>query len=263
MLQLLLDDDGIDAALQKDLAQAQWVNRCIDESEDLSREQRLDIYAQGYFLRLEECFRADYPRLAAAVGESRFRVLVMSFMAQSPSISPTLSDANEGFEDFCRQHPYVQELPYIGDLCAMESAVCVSFWADDEPCLAAIDLRAEDMEHLESLRFICHPSLVLLDLSWSVDELWNSSLDDARGSQARAGLSERPTPLMLWRNHDIVHMEVLSPNAFATLRALSLGTPLGLVAERAQTFGAKEGEAFGTWFATWLSSGVFTSICLS
>ena len=63
----------------------------IPPAED-SAPPGLQICARGYWLRLMECLRAEYPALAALMGEQLFDFFARSYLHCYPSTSSTLYD---------------------------------------------------------------------------------------------------------------------------------------------------------------------------
>lgn len=61
---------------------------------------RMNIYAEGYVLRLLECLRADYPVLRRVMGDELFAFFAKAYIWSTPSRSPTLYDLGAGFADF-------------------------------------------------------------------------------------------------------------------------------------------------------------------
>ncbi|NEP14415.1 MAG: DUF2063 domain-containing protein [Symploca sp. SIO2C1] len=61
---------------------------------------RLSIYAQGYWLRLLECLRADFPALRYVMGDELFDFFAKAYIWNHPSTSTTLFDLGVGFADF-------------------------------------------------------------------------------------------------------------------------------------------------------------------
>lgn len=59
---------------------------------EISREQRLWVYTSGYFTRLIECLKADYPLLLQFLGEETFTVFIKAYLVQKKSSSFSLYD---------------------------------------------------------------------------------------------------------------------------------------------------------------------------
>ncbi len=76
--------------------------KMIRASATLSPENRINVYARGYVLRLMECMRADYPVLLHLLGEELFNTFVQAYLVNVPSHSPSLYDLGENFPAFLK-----------------------------------------------------------------------------------------------------------------------------------------------------------------
>jgi hypothetical protein len=63
----------------------------------------LNIYAQGYWLRLFSCLKADYSALQRLLGEPLFEFFAREYLSQHPSKSFSLYDLGDGFVPFLRR----------------------------------------------------------------------------------------------------------------------------------------------------------------
>lgn len=94
--------------LQEGLARAQqahgWrIEEIVAAPPGISPHSRLDIYAQGYWLRLFACLKADYPALQRLLGEPLFEFFARAYLANHPSRSYSLYDLGSGFARFLRR----------------------------------------------------------------------------------------------------------------------------------------------------------------
>ena len=55
------------------------------KNDHLSREKRLDIYYQGYRIRLYEVLKADFSNTCVLMGEEDFRTAFAQYLAKYPS----------------------------------------------------------------------------------------------------------------------------------------------------------------------------------
>ncbi|TXT37902.1 MAG: hypothetical protein FD135_3269 [Comamonadaceae bacterium] len=69
----------------------------------ISPHARLNIYAQGYWLRLFACLKADYPALLRLLGEPLFEFFARAYLDHHPSRSFSLYDLGCGFAAFLRR----------------------------------------------------------------------------------------------------------------------------------------------------------------
>lgn len=84
------------------LAQANYGldEEMVAEPPQGDRRSRIGVYHHGYWMRLLECLRADYPMLGKLLGPSMFDLLARGYLAAWPSRSPSLHDLGEGFAAF-------------------------------------------------------------------------------------------------------------------------------------------------------------------
>ncbi|HYR84560.1 MAG TPA: DNA-binding domain-containing protein [Terriglobia bacterium] len=69
----------------------------------LSVNQRLEIYAGGYVLRLLECLRADFPGLRRSLGPTVFDMFAKAYLLTQPPASYTLFELGGDFPKFLRE----------------------------------------------------------------------------------------------------------------------------------------------------------------
>ena len=72
----------------------------VRESPALSADDRLDIYARSYVLRLAECLQAEFPVLRALIGRQTFDLFAGGYLSARPPRSPSLYDLGDGFADY-------------------------------------------------------------------------------------------------------------------------------------------------------------------
>lgn len=66
----------------------------------VSAEQRLAIYARGYWLRLLECMRAEFPALRSALGDELFDAFARGYLKERPSRSYSLTALGADFAHY-------------------------------------------------------------------------------------------------------------------------------------------------------------------
>jgi len=74
----------------------------INASEKLSAPEKIGIYARGYFYRLLECMRAEFPALRELIGDELFETFVRSYLGNAPSKTPDLFDLGKDFPAFLK-----------------------------------------------------------------------------------------------------------------------------------------------------------------
>lgn len=93
----------------------------------VSAASRLQIYSNGYLLRLLECLRADFPATRNIMGCELFDFFATAFIVNNPSHSTTLFDLGERFPKFLshsqrQEHKDSKQFSLPIDLARLERA---------------------------------------------------------------------------------------------------------------------------------------------
>ena len=76
------------------------IDKQIAEDNGIEAIKRMNIYHQGYFNRLLQCLRAEFPLLCHAFSQSWFDEMALRYLAQHPSRSRNLNNLGKVFPDF-------------------------------------------------------------------------------------------------------------------------------------------------------------------
>ena len=229
----------------------------VRESPALSADDRLDIYARSYVLRLAECLRAEFPVLRALIGPQTFDLFAGGYLSARPPCSPSLYDLGDGFAaylDATRPEPRsgpgtLEALP--ASLARLERAVSESGRArgpEGSGGAARLDVAALMTD--PSFRLRTPESLRLLRLDFDFSDAFESQ---------RAGRRPRPpepldTLVAVARSNFAVRVHRVDPLLFAWLGAL--GDSDGVVAEAARRAAAVVGADIEAVIATVLATAV-------
>ncbi len=185
---------------------------------------RLDIYAQGYLLRLLECLRADFPTLRNTMGEGLFDLFARAYLLHHPSRSTTLFDLGAGFVPFLRStRPAGYSEPGFDlalDLAALERARTESIRARGVEGESAAQLDPLLLLGGAPLRVAVPESVRLLHLSYPLIPLLEAV---ARGETQPPIPPARPTWIIIARSHYRVSMHELEPWQWALLNHAQQG----------------------------------------
>lgn len=72
----------------------------VAPSDKMSSHERINIYRNGYFLRLLECFKHEFKGLYHALGDEMFNHFVWNYLQAYPSTSYTLNELGKMFPPF-------------------------------------------------------------------------------------------------------------------------------------------------------------------
>lgn len=95
---------GLPAGLARAAAVSPWrIEDVIQVPPGVDPRTRLDIYAQGYWLRLLACLKADHPALLRLLGDRMFDLFARGYLANHPPHSTSLYDLGAGLPRFLRR----------------------------------------------------------------------------------------------------------------------------------------------------------------
>lgn len=86
----------------------------LQGSPSLTSAAGLAIYQRGYFLRIANCMREQFPALCNALGEPLFNDFVADYIRDKPPESHTLYDLGRRFPDWLGENRPDRDLPAAG-----------------------------------------------------------------------------------------------------------------------------------------------------
>ena len=256
------------------------IDEVIAPSSKQTSTERVDVYAHGYWARLLDCLREDYPTLRSALGEETFDAFAVGYLQTYPSESYTLgklgarfpqyleetSPQAEGSED---EGPDAWLVPLI-ELAEMERAVSDIFDAPGGETLGYLlpdDLAAISPARRASLKLAPLPTFRLLRFRSEVNDYFTALRASKEPTEVPlADLGE--TYLALSRRDFVVRRHPLTREQFELLTSLAAGESLGdaliALAEKNQLeHGRADGispEQVARWFTDWSRAGFFQGL---
>ena len=224
----------------------------------LGADVRLAIYGDAYFLRLLEVLQKDFPALAALTGDAPFTQLCRDYVRAHPSRHFSVRYLGQHLPAFLRSTQAAH--PEFAELAAFEWALVEAFDAADSVPATIAQAAAIAPENWGDMRFIPHPSLRHLDLSWNVPELWRA----ANGAQPQPPLQAAPHPRawIVWRQELQTYFRVLSVDEACAIDALVNGACFADLCEGLVEWVAPAQVAVHAagLLKTWLSEGLIAQI---
>ena len=217
-------------------------------------DERLQVYATMYRLRVAEALDSQFPRVARALGPDEFGEAAVAFVAAVPSRHPSLRWIGRGFPDWLAVHR-----PDLAPLARLEWARADVFDLADQPVLAVEDLRGLAPEAFADLPLRLIDAHRLLDAGPATLASWDQLREDGRPD--RVTPHEAGGGTLVWRQDVSVYHRGLGADERAALESLVGGTTFGLVCERL-ALGLTDEEAgaraFG-WLSTWTIDGLLAA----
>ena len=237
----------------------------------ISPVERLEIYANGFFYRLLEVLKEDYPATLAIAGADNFHNLVTGYLLAYPPTAPSLYYAGANFADYLAAHPLSARWPYLADLARLERASLESFHAADAPALDARALRAIAPARWPALPLRTHPATRLVESRWRVDELARAVTATAPAPTTIATPPPAPAAagvaIVISRRDRHVAYRAADPGEDAALRLLLAAPPPPALAAICAAIAAGAGVSdadlpalINRLLARWLADGLLLAI---
>lgn len=209
--------------------------------ENLSSEERLELYHRQYWFRVLDSVAEDFPILRKMAGERVFWELMEAYLSACPSGSFTLRHLGRKMAEFVASWEVLDERErrWFSVLARIEYAYMEIFEAADWEPVAP--------QQLATAQLGLQPHVVLLDLLVPADlcEDW----------EAFEPQDEIPVWLAVWRGESRGRLQCrLDEVEFELLKRLQKGGTLeGIFAEPASR--EPEPEEISAWFANWQARG--------
>ncbi len=188
--------------------------------DELQSVQRLDVYRNAYFIRLEAALAHDFPACERVLGTTEFARQAGDYVVAQPSTSPSLRDLGNGFADWLRAHADSA----VADLADIEWAAMRVF---DGPNAVPVDssaMQAFVPEDWAMMSVDLVPTLSLLSLTSNADEVWRDRRNETELKSAR------PKSIAISRNEDFQpNLTALDDAVFEALSMLNKESSLDVV----------------------------------
>ena len=204
------------------LASSEEFRSAVRYTGKADRTTLLDVYREGYALRLIEALTTDYPGVMAMTGAADFGHMARAYIAATASRHPSIRWYGKGLADFLeRTEPYDRN-PAAAEMARFEWALGEAFDAADAAPVAADALMALPPEAWETLAFTALPSLRRLTLAFETPQAWQRREEVEPGDLAVEAASE-PLVWAIWRPDLVSNYRSLAPDEAAMLDALVAG----------------------------------------
>jgi hypothetical protein len=217
-------------------------------SNGLSPAERIGVYAEGWFLRLEESLRDDYPRLAQKFvemfGEEKWRELLNDYLRQCPSSNFNIAVAGDRLPGFLAEWEVQLKSTYLCDLAMLERAIYKIRGIPDFEIWNVAELQTLSMAEAETLRFELTNGVQLFEFDWNVDAVEWKDLPAEKVYR----------PVVVYRHDFSPTYQDLEPDQFLFLKRLEEKPLLTeLVSEL-------EGHNWMQWLAEFAADGIIRRV---
>ncbi|MCE9594379.1 MAG: DNA-binding domain-containing protein [Planctomycetes bacterium] len=266
MQSVITHPDGVRAGLSSDATRAELaveeatLEEVVLPSEHLSAVERVEIYADMYYLRLVDCLREDFSALAWTLGDERFAKLARAYVAAHPSTHFSLNQLGAQLSAHVAT-TNVKKRVFYSELAALERAIQEVFDAHASAAVGRAELDAVPQSDWPSLRLVTTPALRLLAFRHPINRYYQAFRDDRRPKAP----SEAPSWVAVYRKDFAVWRANLTREQHALLGQLMCGATLEAALTACTldpTFDTAKLSALGDWFREWASEGLFVGLTI-
>lgn len=226
----------------------------VEPSHTMAPAQRVEVYADAYFLRLRDVLAEDFPSVARLLGDESFAGLVRRYLKAHPSTEPSVRHLGRALAEFIASQDDLP--PWLGDLAALEWARVNAFDApDDAPPLTAAKLAELDPTIWPNLTLVPVRSLETLDASWPVHRLWANEEEPHQ-------IAPHPMQLRIWRGKDfyVFHAPMDAREAAAISKLLAGASFAGICQVFEDLDEEQAAQEAGALLLRWIEDGIIARL---
>lgn len=228
------------------------------------KQIRLNVYHEGYVLRLLEIMGKNYIVLKTLMGEELFEQVAYEYIRACPSQHFSVSYIGRHFSEFLANHLSDQQIiePVWVEIAQFEWAMQLIIEGEDAPQLTFADMSALKPESWGDIVLLPHPSLKILPFHYATPTLWQA----VRHDRERPALlrQEKPTQWLMWRFNRQVFFFATTFEQYTMMTALQQGETFSQVCERLCSLMSEDDVIHfaAQTLRQWIEEGVFTEFKL-
>lgn len=154
------------------------------------RTTLLDVYRDGYALRLIEVLTIDYPGVLAMAGPADFDHMARAYIAAHPSRHPSARWVGKHLADFLGSTPPYDKSPAAAEMARFEWALGEAFDSPDVKPVAAEAVMSVPPDAWETISFAPLSSLHRVNFTFDVPPSWQRREEVEPGELEVAALAE-------------------------------------------------------------------------
>jgi putative DNA-binding protein len=191
----------------------------VRDTSKADRATLLDVYRDGYALRLIEVLTMDFPGILAMTGPEAFDTLTRAYIANHPSRHPSVRWFGRQLAHFLASTAPYAATPALTEMARFEWALGEAFDSVDAEPVQAATIMAVPPEAWETIAFAPIPSLQRLAFAHDVPPSWQRREEVAPGTLEVVAL-DTPVPWVIWRPERVSNFRSLEPDEAAMLGAM-------------------------------------------
>lgn len=216
---------------------------------------RMDVYRQGYRIRLRMALEAEFPGLRLLAGK-RFGRLLESYVAAHPSGHYNIRWHGAGLAAFLEYARPWCARPALAEMARLDWLISTAFDAADEAAVSAMDLAGVPAVAWADLHLRAQAHLQIVPFTRNVEAFRRAA--DADGPRPRLRRHRRPRHLLVWRQALAVGYRPVEDDEHCALTAAMRDESFALLCDRmAEHHGpANASRRMAQLLRRWLDDGL-------
>jgi hypothetical protein len=220
--------------------------------------ERIDIYKEGYVLRLLEIMEKDFPIFRQIVGEDFFKKIACGYIERYPSYHFSICMFSRHLSKYLLEMGYE---PYLSEIVTFEWALSCALDALDAPQIGVDYLSTVAPESWPDIQFTFHPSLELYEFDFNVPQVvyahmtHQETIPEINREESKGGW-------IIWRYALSSYFESVTPAQVGMIQAIREEKTFAELCEGlCQWLPEEEVAQFAAAsLRNWLEKGVFSAI---
>lgn len=236
---------------------------CADivSTRELSNIDRLAIYGNAYYARLEEALQGDYEIIHTLLGDEEFSTLCRRYIDSHPSSFYSLRWFGQFMAAFLQDNEPYSQFPYLHELAVFEWRFTDAFDADDKYVVVEADMAHVPLDSWPDLSVALHPSVSWFGYTWNILPVWKAVKENSEIPELQQ-LDERETCLV-WRHGLVTKYRTLEKKESLLMLAADNGSSFSQWCEILVNAGEAEDDVpmmVAMILKTWIGLGMITAI---
>lgn len=238
------------------------ISAVVLPSATLTAEQRMNIYAQQYILRLHGIVSDRHPTIERLLGADRFAEVATDYLSRFPPYGYTLNNLCHAFPHYVERYLEHDEHALLCELVTLERAISDAYDTYVVGRVSPDDLASVPAEQWPEVRFRLDPSVRILSFEYDVLAIYDSVKEDA----PLPPRTPKQTRVAVWRQGGLVWRQPIARARHAILSAFAENQTVTVALERASNVWEGDEEELAqtvfSWFSTWVQEDFFSAIVL-
>lgn len=259
MYTVITHPDGAKAGINANSIQN--LEQTVLPSDELTPLDRISIYANMYFWRLNEVISNEYPTVSHLLGEELFNKIVKDYVTHHPSTNYNLNQLSNKFPLYLLNE--AKELPhqqFVSAVATVERAMEDVFDARHVERIPMETLQTIPAEKWADIHLQFNPALCLLELDYPVNAYMTAVREDRHMDIPQP----EKTYVVVYRCNFKVWRNDLDQDRYQLLSKLKDGETLGAALEACAVLPGVDIDKLtanlGEWFKEWSAEEFFYGI---